>query len=122
MDQVEGCVEVGQVIERSQIDLLGDESKEELASGRCSLRNGEDRLWSQDMDAVADEDPAALGLFEQVEVIGLVFEVHVCLDYKSHHDVEEADVVGEEDSNEEEFPPEGFVTLNEPRDEDRPAF
>lgn len=74
------------------------------------------------MDTVADEDPAALGLFEQVEVIGLVFEVHVCLDYKSHHDVEEADVVGEEYSNEEELPPEWLVTLNEPRDEDRPAF
>ena len=53
------------------------------------------------MYTIFDKYPAPLWLFEKVQVVCLLFEADVCLNDETHHDVEKADIVYEEEDNKE---------------------
>lgn len=54
-------------------------------------------------------------MFEEIEIVGFVFEVQIGFYNESHHYVQEADVVHEKDHDKEELPSEGFFVLNKSR-------
>ena len=65
------------------------------------------------MYTIFDQNPASLGLLQEVQIIGFFFQMHVRLDNEPHHNVQKTNVVDEEQDDEEELPPEESFILNE---------